>query len=100
MLRTVQEEGILGTGQPEVEAIELDPGIFPAEVTEDAMHSEEAEADLTDRELVPTAIAAHRAWGPVVEDLEAEEAEEAVEEVVAEVAVAAVADGADNGDDD
>jgi hypothetical protein len=96
MLRTVREEGMLETGPLGAEATELDPGIFPAVAIGDGMPSEAAGVDLTDRERVPTAIAAHRAWGLVVEDLGAEEPEEEAEEVAAEVA----ADGADNGDGD
>jgi len=97
-LLIARAEGTLATGPARAEAIALDPGIFPVGPIEGAMRSEEAGVDLTDRELVPTAIAAHRAW-VLAGALEAEEAEAEVaeegseeeEEVVAEVA----ADGAD-----
>jgi len=93
MLLTVREEATLETGPPGVEVIALDPGIFQAGAIEGAMPSEAAGVDLTDRERVPTAIAAHRAWGLAAEDLAAE----AAEAVAAEVGAA---DGADSGDGD
>jgi len=97
MLRTVREAGTSEIGPPGVEATELDPGISPGEAIEGAMPSEVVGVDLTDREREPTVIAAHRAWGLVVGDLEVEAAEEAEEEVAAEVVAV---DGADSGDGD
>jgi len=73
------------------EEIGLDRGTLLAVAIKAAMHSEEAGVDLTDRELVPIAIAALQAWAPAEEAAE-EDSEEAEEEVVAE-AEAAVAGG-------
>ena len=90
-------EGTLETGQPRVEEIGLDPEIYPPAVIEAAMRSEEAVADLMDRERVWTAIAAHRAWRPA-EAEEGEEVSEAGEEEV--VAEEVAADDGDSGDSD
>ena len=85
-LLTDQAGAMLAIGRGEEtlaeEEIGLDRGIFLAAAIEAVMRSAEVGVDLTGRELVPTAIAVQRAWGPVEE---AEEDSEAAE-VVAEAA--------------
>ena len=91
-LPRAQAEETLAIDLERAVEIGLEAGIFLAGAIEAVMHSEEVGVDLTDRELVPTAIAVQRAWAPVEEaaeeDSEAEEGVEAEEEVVAEAAVA------------
>jgi len=89
-LPTDLAEAMSATSRAE-EEIGLDRGTLLAVAIKAAMHSEEAGVDLTDRELVPIAIAALQAWAPAEEAAE-EDSEEAEEEVVAE-AEAAVAGG-------
>ena len=96
MLLIAREAGTLETDPLGVEAIELDPGISAVGEIEGAMHSAEAGVDLTGRERVWTAIAAHRAWRPAEAEVAEEGSEGAAAEVVAEVVAV---DGADSDGD-